>query len=378
VFVRVFLGGVGWAIGNVGVYASECLALIYLGLSYQRLRSNSAARILSVLALALFLMTFLVSPTLLSMAFTMRLVAGIFLVLALSQETFELGEIWVLSLAIPAIVALIALVSGQAESDSMLGIALHNPTDHGTAVIEYLRNGELIRQWRSYATFPHPNIFGGFLVVWFMVVALTRSRVSIFLLALSGFLLASTFSREAILAAVVFSAIYFFQRPQLSKLIAFWSGLTLGLLNWLPAYGARMGLTPSRLEEASLTGRLSGFENARMILVKHPWFGVGLMQTAPALAVLANNGQPFWAYEIPHLVPLLLLTELGLLGTFVLVVAVTILLKRAWCRELWPLCAGLVVLALFDHFLVTSAQFILIEALALGTVAACGNNQKHN
>jgi hypothetical protein len=167
-------------------------------------------------------------------------------------------------------------------------------------------NGQLIL--RPYATFPHPNVLAGFLVV-------------------GGFLIITYIPRNyRIITVAVISLVFF---------------LTLSRGNLINGWQLRQQLNNVAIEQ----------------WVKSPIFGTGL-GTSPLyprnIANFALLHQPI------HNIYLLLLSETGVAG----LVGFLVVIKKRFSWFLLPI----LFLGLFDHYFLTLQQGQLLLALVLGII----------
>lgn len=255
---------------------------------------------------------------------------------------------------------------------------------------------------RAYGTFPHPNVFAGYLIVALFVVFRVRDAVSganvsgastrcvfvrllrwgIGLIMAIG--LAITFSRGAFIglfAGLLASGVVcmcvarwsVWRRAAVSVFMglcvvfvfvggsAFLGGLSRGVLRGAPDVYQRLALHDRPVIEA----RVHNLEYGLALLRRYP-FGVGFGQAALRLQDGAPTMLAPWEYQPPHNVFLLIAVELGLVG-FLAVIG--LLAHLFWSARRDPLMIGmftaLVVAGMFDHYLVS-----LYHGQALLAIAA--------
>lgn len=241
-------------------------------------------------------------------------------------------------------------------------------------------NGSLVL--RPYATFPHPNVLGGFLLISLLFLGLffkqqKQSARILYLLcfAVGTIALCFTLSRTVIVLGVLLTtgiAIHhFFKKSirQKAQLVAIGiSGLTVLFAALLPRFSG-INLTGESLvlRERLLT---AGWQ----IFLAHPFFGVGLNNFLIALPTIA----PQLPIQPVHNIFLLVLAEMGIAGFLALLFFLFFSIRRvlrstfehplrentrifATCSIFVFVCVGLV-----DHYFFTLQQGQLLAALIFG------------
>ncbi len=214
---------------------------------------------------------------------------------------------------------------------------------------------------RGYGTFSHPNILGGFLALSIYLSFLSEnipSRQKNILLAVQFLGLLSTFSRSALLALLLVVFVTgietkFFQKQKTLALV----GLGMGIL--LLLFFVMRGF--SFLEDPAFLERLSGYSIAWELIKAHP-FGVGFAHSTLFLDSVAPLPFMPWEYQPVHNILLLLLVELGWPSLLLLPLAI-----RFKKNLYWGAAILLLIIGLFDHYLLTLDQgrFFAVFALAL-------------
>lgn len=263
-----------------------------------------------------------------------------------------------------------------------LGLALHNPGDPGTSVVEVG-----IERWlRAYGSFPHPNILGGFLAVsllallvwyWHLYAAekvSVKEVVYVFLSYMIVFAgLVVSFSRGAWLGFGVGALLIL-----LSVLRSKGENKKYGLQSFLKLMGASVliglfffiTLTPlftgrvvgdSRLEKKSLDERLV-YQNQAVQLLKKNWLtGVGLGNFTAAVHDKLVPVLPAYLYQPVHNIYLLTWTEIGVSALVFWLCLMVWLILIIWkqpsisvINSVWPAAlVCLMITGIFDHYLLS-------------------------
>jgi hypothetical protein len=273
--------------------------------------------------------------------------------------------------------AIYQFFSQSTLSNVWLGLVGHRVDTPGTSVLQ----SELVgRVLRSYGTFDHPNIFGGFMVVSIMLfTAFFLKRRSIIFARMSlvalPFLLAAlffSFSRSAWLALAVWFGVMLSTsaRKTIGGLasVAFLTAVVLASV-YAPHMQTRFGFAAAH-EVTSVQERASLTQDALTLISKHPLIGVGAGQFTLAMHSI-DPTREYWEYQPVHNVFLLLFAELGFIGV-VLTLLVLVFFIYVWVhlwkgehslQLLFGFLTTLSVLALFDHYLYTSHIGPLLVAL---------------
>lgn len=200
---------------------------------------------------------------------------------------------------------------------------------------------------RPYATFPHPNVLAGFLVVTMIFLqlknpdykGLIRKIVSLF----AGVVILLTVSRVVIAVGFVWTMISLKNKYRLF--------LLAGVVILLPILYTRFSsiltfdnLTLTRREE------LSGI--ALSLFFKSPVLGIGLNNFISTGADLLLVGPSRFLQPV-HNIFLLAMSETGIVGLFGLLVLIG---YPIWKHSFLPVWVVIIVLGLFDHYFLTLPQ----------------------
>lgn len=262
---------------------------------------------------------------------------------------------FLMSTVAQAMLAFVQVFVSATFASTLLGVARHRAADLGTAVVEY--GGT--RYLRAYGGQPHPNIFGGLMVLalaiygWSMSIktSLGEKNNVIKIAAFFGAALFFSYSRSAWGAALLFGLAALAWRAHLSlgqRRFLIWSAGIFGalLIIFWPVVWSRV-LPASRLENKSISERVSGLNDWKNITRAHWLVGAGLWNYSAVLPATIG-------YEMTpvHSVPLLFVAEFGLVGViFFLLIIWT---ARNWLKinRRWLLFLIVIFpIAVFDHYL---------------------------
>lgn len=239
---------------------------------------------------------------------------------------------------------------------------------------------------RSYGTLSHPNVLAGLLVSGIVFVFYVfRNRMKILLPIISILILALlfTFSRSGLLAAATIFLIYIslIERKIPYKLILLFGSILMFfvvLFDLENIFWSRFILGGDI--EAGLE-RLNYMNISKDMIIQSPW-GIGLGDYTLHMQDFTYAKLDPWLYQPVHNIFLLFTNEIGVVGgLFFIFIFGFIFLKlvqalkylkekiddKYYCVMLISLLAGLGVIAMFDHYLVTTyqGQVVLILYFAL-------------
>ena len=234
---------------------------------------------------------------------------------------------------------------------------------------------------RAYGTLPHPNILGGFTLIFllapiaFFLRKRTPNNLALLLLIPGVSLVALTFSRSAWLALIVFSAVLvwkssYFDRKRLAALLIVISlSLAATLFPYRELVQARTVNTTSHAEEFSFLGRAWLNGEAVRIIREYPLTGVGIGSFIIELARRAGEG---YIVEPAHNLLLLAGAELGIFGILIVIALFLWFVYRLFKTRnqnailVGAVLAGLGIISLFDHYLWTLAPGRMMLGLVIG------------
>lgn len=392
------LSGENWEYGHLGIFATEILLWLIVALWLARRLSFRAVGMILITLLAIYYLW--ASPDKLLTAQTFAHYAAalaVFLILKNmgAVEKSKAALAFSVGVSFQALLAIHQFLTQTAPVSRWLGLAPHFPWAAGASVIENVGG----RFLRAYGGLPHPNILGGYLVISIiLLIFLFKNNSkrylfwSLYLIQLSA--LFFTFSRSAWLALAV--ALVILSVAERSRRISLrqrteFPGLEVGMFKtrtsiaaailvfafysalFYPLLASRLAST-DRLEVTSKSERLNQYSEAWQLIKRYPWFGAG-----PGLYTLALNeilpNKPIWALQPVHNTFVLALAEWGLVG---LGLIAFVILRSPAMRNLFRffslrlqndrLIPGLVllILALFDHYLLSLWSGVVLAATALG------------
>lgn len=338
------IAGSPWEEGRISLYGSEILMLVTIvtamflfaqekqaGEPWLKWRDRWGVKVLS---LCVVVGTFLTTASLRSTAewwIEVSILVTFFWVLVKRVSLRDLSSWVVLSLIPHVVLGISQAISQHVSGSSLLGIAVQNPQVPGVSVIEVGKT----RWLRSYGGFPHPNLFGGWLVLGMALVYQSlqetlysrKQKIFSFLyLLLFSCALVLSYSRSAwvalaLLWIIALGRLLFQKSPAHKKTLMIALGVVLvGILGTVcirPGLVFSRTQAETRLEQKSLVEREEGINNALRILRTHPLFGAGLGANGWVLSRLnAEEGVPAVIPIPPHTVPVLAVAELGIVGSF--------------------------------------------------------------
>jgi hypothetical protein len=363
-----FIGGEKWQEGTLGFYATEAFlwfaVVLFLPWFYRRWRTACAAQPMPfrwtqdrIFALAAFIaIAYLFASSLWApypdvarqYAFrALEVILLIFLLLAGPLPRRDILLWFSLGSIVPSVLGIAQFLLQTAPSFGILGLAEHIPSASGTSIIQ--TGAE--RWMRAYGTFPHPNIFGGYLALGIIATDLllddtATPRASALLPALSliqTMALFFTFSRSAWMAAGVWSLILVWRYRHRAAIARIALALILSAV-FSPLIGTRMAGT-SYHEIRSIEERTSGYAAAWNTFRRSPALGAGIRPGTPT-----------------HNIPLLVLSQFGIIGAllFASCMAAFWRMVRPQGLAYWAFGLSLIPIALLDHYLLTAYAGLLL------------------
>lgn len=387
IFGLSYLSGSSTQFGILSLYATQVLLVVGLlviyvwrgfpivDARYQRSLSLGASILLVAVISSLF-----AQQSIPALAAIIDLASAGIAFIALLDKRVKLKRVmaaFALGLMLPVGLGLVQVVFGSSGGSTLLGLAGRDAQALGDAVMVF--GGERIL--RAYGSFPHPNIFGGYLAVGILSalsLAVGKDRRAWLIAAgVLAFGLVLTASRSAWLGLLLGSALTMLvlrvKRVSLTRKLVLPLAITvvalaLGLTIFAPALvaGLRGG---GATEERSLSERADQYREWPKTMSGLAWLiGSGPRSYVFTLADV-HPDRGVWEYQPIHNVPLLLLSELGLLGLILVVAWVVTLDRQNFAR--FPdrdaayahgMGKVLFVIIFFDHYLWSSWAGLVLVA----------------
>lgn len=345
--------------------------------------SQKAGRVVLIFMALFFFRTFFQDSSLLGLASLLRIAQLVILILLskqfFSEVVFHRAISHTLAIGLLTVSALTFLQLVFQGSIGgfwyFLGERTFSGSTPGIANASLLGNLVL----RPYASFPHPNVLGGFIVVYvILLISLIRKQVVsvgefiVFLSIILSSVVATfaTLSRSAVIAgAISFVLLLSFFGQQKKNLIILLIVVLAVLTIFLntPILVSRfMYFSPG---DTSFSIRLVLFNQALALFQVNLLFGVGLGEFLPSLQ---RTFSPTYSYLQPvHNALLLFLVESGLLGLVAILASAARILKSIWSttyfkKEKAILFCAIILICCVDHYFYSLQQGKLLLGLAIG------------
>lgn len=278
---------------------------------------------------------------------------------------------------LPIILGLFQFIFQSTFANKYFGLSVHPAWEAGSSIVV----GNFGRLLRAYGSFPHPNIFGGYLFIILLSSFLffgKKEKVSLVSYLFLGFvilILFFTFSRTALLASMFlilgFLVYSFFNKNKIIKKLSIFSLILFFVLlfSLWPVFQSRLS-GGSINEVQSIEERTSGIEQSLSLWFGNKWFGVGISNYTFALRNSSPNLDP-WLCQPVHNVGLLIFTELGIVGSllFILVIVSSIVYFQSAVPKkdiFWLIYAifCFIILMFLDHYLYSFYIGLMLNSLS--------------
>lgn len=407
-FLReVFVGGEKWQYGTIGIYASDLFlvgfVLSVLIYSWRTIpwrevfSSRLTSAFLSFVGF-IFLSTLWSSDPALTALYGVRIfLAGLF-VFSLQHFPCSFRRACVVlcvGMLGHAVLSLWQFFSQSSFSSTLLGISQYEAYMGGVSVVESFGGDSDGRWLRAYGGFTHPNILGammGLMSIFSLGAFLCFGRDKVFrwfFLVASVLFFASllvSFSRSGMIGflfGVSLLGIFAWHsdrfriyRNKLFLGVIFGYMLTFGVffLAFGDLYETRVQGS-ARLEQISLDERTSQVGEAFDVISQSSVLGVGAGTYTKYLYDADEEQRPIWQYQPVHNVDLLILAEIGFLGSGLLLFLLWQLfvqLRRKYDGGLFvtkvivATLVGFLVCAIFDHWQWDSHFGVLVFGVLIG------------
>lgn len=313
----------------------------------------------------------------------LRLIQGVsvYIMARTTIGTFVSGARTAIALGIGVSVqAFIAIAQFLVQHDiglRMLGETLLAPGMFGVASFFV----DAVPVLRAYGTFPHANVLAAWMLLALCLgmgaTRFSRSWALGILAAAWTWAYALSFSRTAWFAGAVIGLVMIIRNQVRALPRAFVWGVGVGVVSIFLLF-PHYFLTRARIDAGEEAVRLRALYVRESVqeASEHPFSfstiaGVGVGQYTTWLAG-AVPFLPRQYYQPAHSVPLLVFTELGVIGSLLIVwwlVRVFQELRHVALRRdyvFWGVCASILILGLFDHFFWTIHQGRMAFWLLLG------------
>ncbi len=398
--------------GRLVIYTTEFLMGLAFLLRGKPILSRDMLKIVQGLFLCMcvifFSMTFS-SFAVIAAGMILHLLVACLLFLFLCDERTKLDSVlkaFLLGLIAPCVLGWSQYLTGFSPAMKYLGLAEKHVDTAGVAVVAT----NTFRSLRAYGSFPHPNIFGGYLAVgilllaWFAQSAKSIKQsipfVCLLVLFTSTFIL--TFSRSAWLALTIATLLIFafrYLKNHESRTISLPSPakgkydgvsrfiprstvpfLVCGLFTILLTVGILQSHVLARfnpslhVEATSITERIAQYKTFPNVFAINPMLGVGPGSYIFGLES-TMKGQPSYVYQPIHNTFLLILAELGIVGFGAFVFWMTQIGKWIWFFRksiggtfAIGLASIVCVIGLFDHYLFSMWCGLALSAFVLAVI----------
>ncbi|MBI4084564.1 MAG: O-antigen ligase family protein [Candidatus Levybacteria bacterium] len=228
---------------------------------------------------------------------------------------------------------------------------------------------------RPYATFPHPNVLAGYLVIGMTLISLKCKAQSAKLekalysiaLMLGTIALLLTMSRVSIVVFLVCVIVVLYKKlPKKHR--------AFGIISCLVAITIIFLLLPHRsfslsLNDESISIRRDLLVASFTMFWEHPIFGVGLNNFLLSLPSYLSNKHSVFFLQPVHNIFFLWFCQTGLAGATLAILFFFSLykqLRRHYIWGKWLLVFSLIAFGSVDHYLLTLQQGKLLLAFVLG------------
>ncbi len=283
-------------------------------------------------------------------------ISGLFGVFIASQNFKDLKKIYLpLALALlgETTLAILQFIKGETLGFWILGERTFSISTPGIAKFD-LYGWQFLR---PYATFPHPNVLAGFVLVGTCImyqVAREKKQLINLALILGSMTVFATMSRVAILAGVGAALVLLKRKWRIL--------MTVLILLLSPILFTRFS-SLLNFDNLTLLRREEQIGSAWQIFLHHPVLGIGLNNFIPTVSTDLTIGPSRFLQPV-HNIFLLALSETGLVGLIGLIGLIG--LPILWLSRLHPksyilyptLLPWIIILflGLFDHYFLTLSQ----------------------
>lgn len=233
---------------------------------------------------------------------------------------------------------------------------------------------------RPYATFPHPNVLGGFVATSFFLLLYgarkNLKRTLLFKLSLILIFISLIFSvsHAAWISFALILFIFFLTLKSETLFKRFYTSILVSIIAislLLPIVSVRLLSSFNYPEEISR--RLVLSKAAGIIIAKNPLIGIGAGNFVLKLVDIAGVPKVSWWLQPVHNVFLLTFSEMGLLGLGVFLLLIITLTRRMLLQKEIPVFLSASFLMIIftgaaDHYWLTLQQTQLLSGVVMGLI----------
>lgn len=377
-----YLNGGIWEYGIVAIYATEILLWLLslfflLSGGWKQIKLDKKQKWFTVAVVVFLSFNFFVARD--KMIFFQQAIHLlemswlIWLVRKIKPNNLFLFFSFGLGLLAQAGLGIVQFLTQTTWANRWLGLTLHNPALAGSSILENWGG----RWLRAYGGLTHPNVLGGYLAVgillslFFLVFYLNNQKIRNITLVGLGFFTTAlffTFSRSAWLVlgwGLIIFCLWIWQkyRGNFKKVLSA-IGLIIILFSVLilifqPLVTGRV-TGEGRLEQQSVTERLTSYQEAGQVIKNNFWFGTGLGNYTLFVQQKIDSQRQSWDYQPIHNTLILVLAEVGLIGFLGL-----LFLGRKFYQLNYCLILSLLPIFLLDHYFWSSLSGLWLMAVAI-------------
>jgi hypothetical protein len=354
IFKQITFLGEPLSFGSLSFYVSQVvIVLLFMGLmvlagwgfDFAKFGRRHVGAGLALIVYLFFLLTLSRHVDLGLVHYSMIGFAGMLAVILLhpwiEKKTIFMGVS--MSLVAPVLLGLYQVGMGSSAASTLFGLAARDAQVLGDSV--FFLGGE--RTLRAYGSFPHPNIFAGYLLVgmwcaWRWIIE-SRARIAYVLLGLLAVGLVATGSQAAWLG-MIFAGIWLFIERRVLVTVTHRAVVIIGAV-FLALISIWLGDSTSFLERQE--------QYVMFFVAIELWdliVGIGPLNYIFHLAKTLPGGD-WWQYQPIHNAVLLVISEIGVIGSGLLSYLAWPKLKSLFRSRHFPLLLALIPPLFLDHYL---------------------------
>lgn len=389
----VNVSGQPYEFGILSIYVIEIFLLfivVLMGCINFAKESKLTIRLMLLLFIPIVISFLFVVDIRLAYVQAMHFAVAMLLFLALMDRNVSLKKViisFTAGLLLPALLGIYQFVLGSSPSSTVLGMSEHFAERLGEAVIE-LRGGRVLR---AYGSFPHPNIFGGYLAVALAGIIgfwnQWKEKSTRIFLGVSGVILSiallMTFSRSAwlglLLGLLLGAIVLVYKNTARARLIVVPVAL-IAIVGILLLTTGRLNMG-SEIESRSITERVEQYQEFPQVVGKNWIFGNGIGNYTLAIDERFPNRE-WWEYQPIHNVPLLIVGEIGLFGLLIIGLWAASIDKINFARfpnreavTAFMMGNVILIIAFFDHYLWSSWAGLALVVYVMALTVRLGESE---